>query len=89
MKTKERQERVIALLNRGDIDYLDTIGKDALFTKGTKLSRIKIIRAMIEAMRAMDISGVGVGSEADLKEEILKKAASHAATGLKDKEKEE
>lgn len=83
MKTNERLERVVALLNRDDIDYLDNIGKDALFSKGTKLSRIKILRAMIEAMKALDISGVGIGSERDLKEEILKKAASHAAAELK------
>lgn len=82
MKTTERLERVIALLNRDDIDYLDNIGKDALFTKGTKLSRIKIIRAMIETMRELGVRGDGIGTEADLKEEILKKAASHAGAGI-------
>lgn len=86
MKTNERLERVVALLNRNEIDYLDEIGKDAFFTKGRKLSRIKIIRAMVEAMRELDIKGDGIGSEADLKEEILKKAASHAAADPKIKE---
>jgi len=83
MKAKERLERVTALLNRSEIDYLDNIGKDCLFSTGTKLSRIKIIRAMIEAMRSLDVRGDGIGSEAGLKEAILRKAASHAATGLK------
>ncbi|MDP2912804.1 MAG: hypothetical protein Q8N91_02220 [Candidatus Omnitrophota bacterium] len=85
MKTDEKFERVITLLNRADIDYLDTIGKDSLFTTGTKLSRIKIIRAMIEAVMELGIKGRGIGNEAGLKEEILKKAASHAVTGLKEK----
>lgn len=85
MKTKERLERVIALLNRTDIDYLDNIGKDSLFSTGTKLSRIKIIRAMIEAMRLLDVRGDGIGSEAGLREAILRKAASHAATELNQK----
>ena len=79
MKTNERLQRVIALLNREDIDYLDNIGKDSLFTKGTKLSRIKIIRAMIEAMKKLDITGKGIGSEEDLKEEILKRVTSYAS----------
>lgn len=82
MKTNERLERVIALLNREDIDYLDSIGKDALFTKGAKLSRIKIIRAMIESMKQMDIDGKDVGSFEELKKEILKKAASYAYRAL-------
>ena len=77
MKTNERLQRVIALLNRDDVDYLDKIGKDSLFTKGAKLSRIKIIRAMIEAMKELNITGRGIGNEEDLKEEILKTVASN------------
>ena len=87
MKTNERLQRVIALLNRADVDYLDNLGKDSLFTKGTKLSRIKIIRAMVEAMKELDITGIDIGSEKDLKEEILKKVSSYAA-GLMDKGKQ-
>ena len=79
MKTAERLQRVIALLNREDVDYLDRIGKDSLFTKGAKLSRIKIIRAMIEAMRELEISGVDIGNEVELNNEILKRAASYAS----------
>ncbi len=79
----EKLQRVIALLNRDEVDYLDRIGKDALFTKGTKLSRIKVIRAMVEAMKEMDITGRDVGSEEDLKGLILKKAAFYASHSLK------
>ena len=79
MKANERLQRVIALLNRADVDYLDNIGKDSLFTKGTKLSRIKIIRTMIEAMKKLEITGRGIGSEEELKKEILEKAAAFAS----------
>lgn len=80
MKTKanEALQRVIALLNREEVDYLDSIGKDSQFSKGTKLSRVKIIRAMVEAMKELGIDGAGLGNEAALKDEILKKAASYA-----------
>jgi len=82
MKTNEKMQRVIALLNREDVDYLDTIGKDSLFSKGTKLSRIKIIRAMVEAVKELGIKGTDIGSEGDLKEAILKKAASYASRAI-------
>lgn len=78
MKTNARNlHRVIATLNREDIDYLDTIGKDSLFTTGVKLSRIKTLRAMIEAMRELGISGQGIKNEKGLKDEILKKVSSY------------
>jgi len=73
----DKLQRVIAFLNREDIDYLDRIGKDALFTKGTKLSRVKVIRAMVEAMRALNINGRDISSEEELKNEILNKIAEY------------
>ena len=88
-KAHENMQRVIALLNREDVDYLDRIGKDSLFTTGAKLSRIKIIRAMVEAMKKLDIKGSGVGSETDLRQEILKIAASHASTALAREDKQD
>lgn len=81
----EKTQRVIAFLNREDVDYLDTIGKNSLFTKGVKLSRIKIIRAMIEAIRDMKIDGKDIGSQEELKEAILKKVAELAARNPEDK----
>jgi len=85
----EKLQRVIAFLNREEVDYLDKIGKDAFFTKGTKLSRIKIIRAMIEAIRKLQIDGVNIKTEEDLKNEILKRAAGFAAGELSEKLKRE
>ena len=88
MKTNEKLQRVIALLNRSDVDYLDGIGKDSLFTKGVKLSRIKVIRAMIEAMKQLKIDGKNIGSEKELKDQILNKAAEFAAGALQEGKRE-
>jgi hypothetical protein len=83
LKKRENLQRVIALLDREEIDYLDTIGKDALFTKGVKLSRIKILRAMVDAMRKLNINGKGIASEENLKEEILKRVSAYREGLLK------
>ena len=77
MENQDQLQRVIAFLNREDIDYLDRIGKDALFTKGVKLSRVKIIRAMVEAMKELKVNGRDIASEEELKEEILKRITAY------------
>jgi hypothetical protein len=69
-------QRVVAIMNRAEIDYLDKIGKDSLFTAGVKLSRVKILRAMVEAMKELGIDGKNIKSETDLKNEILKRIAA-------------
>ena len=63
--------RVITSLNREQIDFLDKIGKDALFSVGCKLSRTKVISAMIEAFKQLEISGNGVVSKKALEKKII------------------
>jgi len=82
METAEKLKRVIAFLNRDEIDYLDMIGKDALFTKGVKLSRVKVIRAMVEAMKVLNINGKDISSEEELKAEILKRITEYRKGAL-------
>jgi hypothetical protein len=59
------KQRVMVFLDRQQVDLLDKIGKDALFTRGTKLSRIKI--------KELDINGEGISSLEDLKKRIESK----------------
>ena len=71
---RPRTHRVIALLNREQVDFLDEIGKDALFSTGAKLSRTKIIFAMVNALRSLGINGTGVHSKEELEQKIIKAA---------------
>ena len=66
--------RVIALLNREQVDFLDKVGKDALFTTGAKLSRTKIIYAMVNALRSLGLTGDSVRSKEELEQKIIKAA---------------
>jgi len=76
----ELYQRVIAFLNRQQVDFLDKIGKDALFSKGAKLSRVKIISCLVDLLRELDINGEDISSLEDLKLRIKEKIASNYPT---------
>ncbi|UCB56573.1 MAG: hypothetical protein JSV30_05020 [Candidatus Omnitrophota bacterium] len=63
--------RVITFLTRDEVDFLDKIGKDALFSAGTKLSRSKIISAIVNVMRKLGIDGTGLHSKKELEKRAM------------------
>ena len=63
--------RVIASLNREQVDYLDKIGKDAQFSSGTKLSRTQILAAMVSALKRLDLTGDGVTTAEEFEQRIV------------------
>lgn len=62
--------RVVSFLTREQLDFIDRIGKDALFASGKKLSRNDVIRAIVEAAKKLDLTGKGVSSAEELEEKI-------------------
>lgn len=68
--TSEKNQRVVTFLNRQEVDFLDKLGKDALFTTGMKLSRTKLIAWLVDFMKDLNISGEGIKSEIDLVKKI-------------------
>jgi len=71
MKKNENSCTVIINLGREEVDYLDRIGKDALFSRGTKLSRNKVISAMILAIKQLGITGEGMKTKDNLRDMIV------------------
>ena len=67
----ERAHRVIAALNRDQVDFLDRLGKDALFSAGVKLSRTEILSAMVNVLRRLELNGEGVTSGDQLEMRIV------------------
>ena len=63
--------RVITFLTRDEVDFLDKIGKDALFSAGTKLSRSKIISAVVDVMRKLNLDGRNLKSKRELEAKIM------------------
>ncbi len=66
-----RSHRVIASLNRDQVDFLDKIGKDALFSCGIKLSRTEILSAMVNALKRFDLTGEGVTTAEQFEQRIV------------------
>ena len=67
----EHAHRVIAALNRDQVDFLDRLGKDALFSAGVKLSRAEILSAMVNVFRRLELNGEGVVSGDELELRIV------------------
>ncbi len=63
--------RVIATLNREQVDFLDKIGKDAQFSSGNKLSRTQILAAMVNAFQKLYISGENINSIEEFEQRII------------------
>jgi hypothetical protein len=65
-----RNSRVVTFLNRAEIDFLDKLGKDALFSTGLKVSRTKLISWLIDFIKNLNINGENIMSEKDLENRI-------------------
>ncbi len=63
--------RVIASLNREQVDYLDQLGKDAQFSSGIKLSRTQILAAMVNALKRLNLTGDGVTTAEQFEQRIV------------------
>jgi hypothetical protein len=71
-KVKNRH-RVITLLDRQEIDFLDKLGKDALFSTGHKLAHSEILKTLVDLAMQTGVSGEKVDSPSALEEKILQK----------------
>jgi len=70
--------RVVTFLDRTQVDYLDKMGKDALFSTGVKFPRTRVISALIDLLRKMNVSGEGLRTDLDLEQRLLQKLSGGA-----------
>ena len=63
--------RVIASLNREQVDYLDQLGKDAQFSSGVKLSRTQILAAMVNALKRLNLTGEGISTAGQFEQRVV------------------
>lgn len=70
--------RVVTFLDRVQVDYLDKMGKDALFSTGVKFPRTRVISALIDLLRKVNLSGEGLRTDQDLEERLIQKISSGA-----------
>ncbi len=67
----DKNQRVVTFLNRNEVDFLDKVGKDALFSTGLKISRAKLIAWLIDFMQKLHVSGEGIKSEEDFENKVI------------------
>jgi hypothetical protein len=77
LKEQKKNLRVVTFLNREEVDYLDKLGKDALFSNGMKISRAKLIAWLIEFTRKLDLNVENVRSEKDFEHRLLEVVGHH------------
>ncbi|RKY32284.1 MAG: hypothetical protein DRP74_02930 [Candidatus Omnitrophota bacterium] len=65
-------QRVVTFLNREEVDFLDKLGKDALFSTGLKLSRAKVIEWLIDFVQKLHLDGKNIKSRKDFENRITK-----------------
>ncbi len=65
--------RVVVNLTREELEFIDNIGRDALFTTGKRLTNNKIICAFISVMKEIKIKGDGLYNAEELKNRVLVK----------------
>ena len=63
--------RVVTFLGRGELEFLDKLEKDAIFSTGKSLSRSQIIQDMAELLAKTQMNAVGVKDDRQLQERIL------------------
>ena len=79
--------RVIASLNREQVDYLDKLGKDAQFSSGIKLSRTQILAAMVNALKRLNLTGEGVITAEQFEQRIVDAMMSKARASKRENER--
>jgi len=75
------EQRVVTFLKRDEVDFLDKLGKDALFSTGIKLSRTKLIAWLIDFIEKLHLNGNGIKSERDLEHKIMNALVHQARKG--------
>ena len=63
--------RVVATLNREQIDFIDMIAKDALYSTGHKLTRSEIVEVMVRVARSLITSNTTINTADELEKRIL------------------
>ncbi len=70
MKKDINTHRVVTFLNRGEIDFLDKMEKDMMFSTGKHISRSQILQDMAELLAKTNINTAGIKDNLELKQKI-------------------
>ncbi|HBU08110.1 MAG TPA: hypothetical protein DEA99_02700 [Candidatus Omnitrophica bacterium] len=70
MKKNVSTHRVVTFLTREELEFLDKLEKDMMFSTGRHLSRSQILQDMAELLSKTRMNAIGIKSDDELKKKI-------------------
>jgi len=75
MKKKMNTHRVVTFLTREELEFLDKLEKDIMFSTGRFISRSQILQDMAELLSTTHMSAAGIKSNEELRQRMLDEIA--------------
>lgn len=70
MKNKLNTHRVVTFLTREELEFVDKLEKDMMFSVGTHISRSKIIEDLVDLLAKTRMSASGIKNNQEFEEKI-------------------
>jgi hypothetical protein len=71
MKKEEVTHRTVTFLTREEVDFLDKLEKDIMFSSGKHISRSKIIEDLADILTKTKMDAIGIKNDEELKIRML------------------
>ncbi len=71
MENKLSKHRVVTFLSRQELEFLDKLEKDMMFSTGRHLSRAQILQDLAELLARSGMDAAGVRDDAEFEKRIL------------------
>ncbi len=71
MKDKLSTHRVVTFLTRDELEFLDKLERDMIFSTGTHIPRSKIIEDMVEILRQTQMNANGIKDNQQLEQKMI------------------
>jgi len=75
MKEKLTTHRVVTFLTREELEFLDSLERDMMFSTGTHIPRSKIIEDMVDILRQTRMNAAGINDNRQLEKKIIEAIA--------------
>ncbi len=76
---KEFKHRVVTFLTREELEFMDKLNKDAMFSTGKHISRAQILQDLAELLSRTDMDASGLKNDADLEKRMMDAIAKMSA----------
>ena len=75
MKNKLTAHRVVTFLTREELEFLDSLQRDMMFSTGTHVPRSKIIEDLVDILRHTQMNASGIKDNQQLEQKIIEAIA--------------